>query len=1658
MAFKGSTFEINELPKNSSGNLNSVSHPQGFKGNTFSIDESPASLSTPLKEATSAIETSQKQSEEAKKIQSNIFLRAGAFIQEKVFPKIEKPIQPFLRYLKGEPTPGASEKVQEYEKLQETVIPTFLPPPNTKQSLEEGKHAEWLLNGMTLGYYRPKVLVWNDKTQKAEKAYNSQSGYDEKGNIITQKVEVDAMPQDIHDQASRIVGSAITYTFANSLLGGLISKIPFMKPLATKALLQPWTIGYPLAITTSGAIGAAIGGVSYAQDYKQRLKNVATTAGWYMLFTAIAYPIQQIFKPVITKEGKVTLYPNPDTPRLINDITKEVEAGNPLYFRSPNNPDLYLKVTPYEATVGDAKGLAITSLQNVKDFSKVDFELFKENPSLLKQIINFVSGKGGPVIKVPLETPEINLLGAPGEGVPSEVVPTAGPTPTAEPTPIPPVTLSPTPPPVTSPPIITPEAQKPISKAVLPQKQVNISPETEVQPAPTKKLKLSAKEEFKVGDIIDTQGNSNMEGIATIRKIEGNSLYFTDAKGTDYSGMARSDVRRLINGGDWKRVTPKAQKEVVEGIPKELQPLAQEARKYGSAEEFVQSFGGIKGKAYRLWEDLQNKMNISKKNFPTEESISKEFPKEWNAIKEAEKIENINIERMIKTSGKFKLGVPADFADMYRKDLTDFYNQAVKGVKEVKLPPTIASKAQIWQKIQNLEDEIQKLVNKTGKTPLQLRQENNPEYMKLRERDIALTTQYNQAVKGIKPEVKPQVNPEALEKIYQNNKIKEEAKKEHFPVGASIKITTEGSIKQPITSKHASQLRVHFNEFKKKIEEIISPLYFYKDAPMELRNAIRIDVIGGLNKIYENRNKNQITLWGGLSEKDIASSIEIIKLRDQLARIKADKGNPEITLEEAQTALDNAEKSASPEALKSAETYRLLSGKYTQDLIDRGKLDSDELMEDYMRHYVVDYTPEWVFNKGIPARLRQPFRGYLKKAGQTTKDYRVDEDTILGQFLEIDHDNMIEDFIVEQSEKYDIKPKLSKEEKADVLGVNKETGKTKSIKPGRIYIYNEERYRGFNPAAPFGRVIFPTEEGVMALGKYRKTYLIPEGIYNTFRNFSERGNAIMFYTNKAVSYWKTMAILSHFTSFNINNMVGDTWMNLSQSPAPLKVLSEIPTSLNYLTNKKPSTYLKELDKFMKDNDVIEGTYIMAELPKIRKASNPISYILQKSQNFSQFREAILRVANASYLFKEMKKGNGPRLIKYYDYMGLKGLTESEALGKVARDILVDYKWTSKTFNRIIRGFTFPFGKWYFKGSETTWKFTARHWGRALLAFLGIPVIAALWNDRNKKTRELEKELSESTQDRIHFIIRENPDGSVRVLNTQFPQDALIGTKIFSIAVNQANLVVIGKKTIKEAAIDTLKHWGIKEVKGIAYLTNFFVRFIQGLVQQRDPYDNSSIYSMDPAKMGSAQKLREQILFFIKTTVPLVSVYIRDYTLGKPIDLTTKNYMDKLVGLGALGIYDVSKRDKIYLEGKEVEWEDIDKLKEIYGNELAILDKMEDRWIASDLYPEDFIKTDEYKKILEEMRNMYTKYVPEAKDIPLEDIASGLGERLTNRLGNSTDSAKKWYQIKLERAKTDEEKKELGAKYKVLRQQNMIDAINASSKTSKDIFQIYLKNR
>ena len=113
-----------------------------------------------------------------------------------------------------------------------------------------------------------------------------------------------------------------------------------------------------------------------------------------------------------------------------------------------------------------------------------------------------------------------------------------------------------------------------------------------------------AKTEFKVGDKIDTQGGSNMEGVVTIREIEGNTIKFTDSKGTDFAGMQRSDLRNLVNGGSWKRV-----------IPTEVQPGGQEI----TPKDLVQSktVEEIQQKLQHIFGTYKELEILEKKDFKT---------------------------------------------------------------------------------------------------------------------------------------------------------------------------------------------------------------------------------------------------------------------------------------------------------------------------------------------------------------------------------------------------------------------------------------------------------------------------------------------------------------------------------------------------------------------------------------------------------------------------------------------------------------------------------------------------------------------------------------------------------------------------------------------------------------------------------------------------------------------------------------------------------------------------------------------------------------------------------------------------------------------------------------------------------------------------------
>jgi len=118
---------------------------------------------------------------------------------------------------------------------------------------------------------------------------------------------------------------------------------------------------------------------------------------------------------------------------------------------------------------------------------------------------------------------------------------------------------------------VTPSGQPPSKPA--PKIEPAVEPEAKTK-AKVGKKKISAKDEFKVGDVVNTKGQSNMADPVTINAIQGNTLKFTDAKGVEYAGMARATVRRLIEGSSWERVSGEALK--APAVEPEAKPPAKE--------------------------------------------------------------------------------------------------------------------------------------------------------------------------------------------------------------------------------------------------------------------------------------------------------------------------------------------------------------------------------------------------------------------------------------------------------------------------------------------------------------------------------------------------------------------------------------------------------------------------------------------------------------------------------------------------------------------------------------------------------------------------------------------------------------------------------------------------------------------------------------------------------------------------------------------------------------------------------------------------------------------------------------------------------------------------------------------------------------------------
>lgn len=148
--------------------------------------------------------------------------------------------------------------------------------------------------------------------------------------------------------------------------------------------------------------------------------------------------------------------------------------------------------------------------------------------------------------------------------------------------------------------------------------------------------KKGVANEFKVGDVIDIKGMTNMKGPVTIREIKGNTLKFTDAEGTDFAGMQRSDVRRMVNEAGWKIDNRELSKKGKGGIPgitttKVADEAYQQTVKNGGVTINLSGNRPTAGYAYSPYKDAETV--ISKSEF-SQSHIDNFINKNYNRLQE----------------------------------------------------------------------------------------------------------------------------------------------------------------------------------------------------------------------------------------------------------------------------------------------------------------------------------------------------------------------------------------------------------------------------------------------------------------------------------------------------------------------------------------------------------------------------------------------------------------------------------------------------------------------------------------------------------------------------------------------------------------------------------------------------------------------------------------------------------------------------------------------------------------------------------------------------------------------------------------------------------------------------------------------------------------
>jgi hypothetical protein len=707
----------------------------------------------------------------------------------------------------------------------------------------------------------------------------------------------------------------------------------------------------------------------------------------------------------------------------------------------------------------------------------------------------------------------------------------------------------------------------------------------------------------------------------------------------------------------------------------------------------------------------------------------------------------------------------------------------------------------------------------------------------------------------------------------------------------------------------------------------------------QLRNEYRTQFMPMRRTVYEDVGKMRFATMGALERtegrKGVNHATDIIFTRDLLERARSGQDVPNgLSEQDLQNHLTYLESTASPEVNRSVGLIRETLDIMGKELVGRGKLDSSR--SDYAPHQVLDYIPGFLLDKmgssaAIPKAFGDPYRSYTKKAVGSKRLIETSENTLWAHVAKVQLDNASEDWMLQQAGKYDRKAEW------------KQQNPGQTLKTGQVVAVDGSKYRairwkknGFATTAIDENMLnvalkdgLRVDEWLALRGTKGGTstrevriqasptlYLVPEKVARTLNRLTDLADPtwdIFRGLGTITKKWKGITLAFAGLPYHVGNLVGDTLNTAIFDPVAFRYLSPAARAATGLfapeiarkSGLTLTAFEKNLIRVAREQDVANS----GSMVEVRNYS-PAQRVLQKYQAANDWRESMNRLAILAHQLDRIEKGLPVQRVAA---INIDGLPPEQQAGKVAREALVDYTATPRTYRQWLSNFAAPFVRFHeanFRNHfRTATKQPEKYWPEIATVY----AVAWAFNNLDDERRQKELNLPTYLRNRLHVVLWNDKadEGKAWVWAPLQPVDmagSWLGLDNIGRIVSDFHAGRLDNDSAVAEVGRAILNGTPENVKGV---TGPLMQLGRGLLTNRDPFDNSRVMPdaiFESWKEDSMNRLawRYVVEYSGKKLLTPIAQYTRQQKSDEPVDNPLWNALKTgpLDWLRALGLYKV----------------------------------------------------------------------------------------------------------------------------------------------------------